>query len=165
MKLYVIYLRSKKSIYAYTDNKEYMERFLLERNSNLFKCVTKKIDKSDYIEFAKDKELLKLRTIPLEDSNGDCDIIGTASEENEIMTVCEKFGDTCEYLKLHFTKNVPFNNEYKELLNLLTTISKDINYHPIIQIDSVKLFYHLFKYTFIELTDDEITEERMENFI
>lgn len=159
MKVYLFY--HKNLLYGFTYNKEYMERFLLERNSRLFKCITKKMDKQEYFEFSKDKELLKLCEIPLEDTNGDCNIIGTVSEENEIMLVCEKFGETCEYLKVHFTKNVPFNNEYKEILDLLTTISKDSNHHPIIQIDSVKLFYHLFKDTFIEITDDEICDERM----
>lgn len=150
MKLYSLYLLPKNKLYAITDNKEYMERFLSERNSKLFKVVTKKGDKEECLKILTDNNINKLQIIPLEDENGDYEIIGTVYEDDTINCVCENMAETCNHLKLYFTQNVPFNEEYKAVLSALTTISKDINFHPIIQIDSVRLFYHLFKETFVE---------------
>lgn len=148
MKVYLIYLLPKNKLYAITDNREYMERFLSERNSKLFNVVTQKCDKDEGLKLLTNNSRNVLNVIPLEDMEGDYEIIGTIEEDDIINCVCEKIGDTCNHLKLHFTQNVPFNDEYKAVLAALTTISKDIDYHPIIQIDSVKLFYHLFKDTF-----------------
>lgn len=150
MKIYLLYLLPKNTLYAITDNKEFMERFISERNSKLFKTITKKCNKEDGIKLLNDYAKYILNIIPLEDSNGDYHIIGTIEEDDIINRVCEQMAETCTQLKYHFMKNVPFNDEYKEVLNALTTISKDIDCHPIIQIDSIKLFYHLFKNTFTE---------------
>lgn len=156
MKIYLLYLIPKNKLYAVTDSAKYLERFLSERNEKLFRIITKKVNYDEGFQFLDENKFINLNIIPLEDSNGDCSIIGTIQEDNILCRVCDKFGETCEYLKLHFTKNVPFNDEYKSLLYALTSISKNINNHPIIQIDSVKLFYHLFKETFInqEYIDD-----------
>jgi transcriptional regulator of NAD metabolism len=45
--------------------------------------------------------------------------------------------------------------EYKTILENLCTVSKNIDNHPIVQIDTVKLFYALFKNTFIDISDIE----------
>ena len=157
MKIYSLYLLSKNKLYAITDNREFMERFLSERNSKLFKVITRKYDKEEGLKLINDNNQNILNIIPLEDSNDE--IVGTIEEDGVINRVCEKMAETCNYLKIHFTENVPFNNEYKAILSDLTTISKDIYYHPIIQIDSIKLFYHLFKETFVENDNLEYDDE------
>ena len=149
-------------LYAVTDNKSYCNQFLRERNSKCFRVITKKMDEHECLKILNNNKSLNLNMIPLESSDGDCNIIGTTQEDNILSSVCEKMAESCEYLKLHFTKNVPFNIEYKELIDNLTTISKNINNHPIIQIDSVKLFYHLFKETFVEHSQIELDDEFIE---
>lgn len=157
MKVYLIYLLPKKKLYAFTDNKCYLERFLLERNEKLFKVKEKTID--DDSLFLLENISLHLNVIPLENKDGDCNIIGTNTEEAILDTVCEKMGEVCDYLKVHLTKNVPFNIEYKSLLEDLTTITKNTNNHPIIQMDTVKLFYYLFKETFIEQNEIDYIDD------
>jgi hypothetical protein len=159
MKIYSLYLKTKNNVYAITDNIEFMKRFISERNSNLFKVTTLKCDKNEGLKLLNDNSKNVLNIIPLEDINGDYEIIGTIEEDNIINRVCERMAETCNYLKSNFIENVPFNDEYKALLNALTTISKDIDYHPIIQIDSVKLFYYLFKETFTECEEAEFENE------
>ena len=157
----------KNKLYAITDNKEYMERFMTERNSKLFKVVTRKCDKEEGLKIITDNNINVLVRIPLEDINGDYEIIGTTEEDDTINRVCEKMAETCDYLKRHFIENVPFTDDYKILLDTLTTISKDVNCHPIIQIDSLKLFYHLFKNTFVddeELEYDEFTNDILDMY-
>ena len=55
-----------------------------------------------------------------------------------------------EYFESNILKNVPFNDEYKELIEELTTYYHDENNHPIIDIDGIALFYELFRNTFLE---------------
>lgn len=153
MKIYLLFLLPKNKLYAITDNKKFLKQFLSERNSNIFNIVTKSYNEESMLELLEEYKLLKLHNIPLEDSNGDYEIIGTLQEDNLLSDVCERFDETCRHLKLHFTKNVPFKNEYKYILDSLTTINKNINNHPIIQIDSVKLFYYLFKETFVDISN------------
>ena len=148
MKLYLLYLRNQ--LYGISNNKKYVNQFLSERNSNLFSIITKKMDDEDCVKYMSDNSSLKLIEILLEDKNGSYTIIGTIKEEDELNCTCEKFVDTCNNFKLYFLKNVPFKKKYESLLDNLTTISKVENYHSIIQIDSVKLFYYLFKETFLE---------------
>ena len=164
MKIYLLYLISNGMLYAVTDNKTYLNEFLRQRNPKCFKRISKKMDNSECLKILTDNRLLVLDSIPLESSDGDCNIIGTTQEDNMLSSVCEKMAESCEYFKLHFTKNVPFNIEYKELIDNLTTISKNINNHPIIQIDSVKLFYYLFKETFVEHHQIESDDEIIDNY-
>jgi hypothetical protein len=161
MKIYLLYILPNSKLYAISDNKEFIKRFLTERNPKLFKLVTKKCDKEVGLPFMSTNYKYQLDRIPLEDDNGDCELIGTIEEGSIINLVCEKMAETCTYLKNRLSNNDYFTDEFKSLLNDLTTISKDLNYHPIIQIDSIKLFYHLFKETFIhkdEITYDESDE-------
>ena len=159
MKVYLLYLLPKKKLYAFTDNKTYLERFLSERNPKLFKVKEKKVENDSL--FILENVSLHLNIIPLEDENGDCSIIGTNTEDDILSRFCEKMEDTCQQLKIHFTENVPFNDEYKSILDDLTTITKNVDNHPIIQIDTVKLFYYLFKETFIE-SDENIVDDNNE---
>ena len=165
MKYYLLYLLPRKKLYAFTNNKDELNLFLSQRNSSLFIVRAQKIRDDDdaNINFLIKNKLLQLIKIPLESSDGDCYIIGTQREENVLNGVCERLADTFAAFKFHFTENFLFNDEYTELLDNLTTISKNINNHPIMQIDSVKLFYSLFKETFIDsgsldLLTDEDTE-------
>ena len=149
MKIYLLYHLSKNQLYGISDNRRYIKRFLKERNPKLFKVITNEYDDDEFLQIKNKNPLLILKPIPLENKNGDMEIIGTSQEDYKLTCVCEQMSETCEYLKLYFEKNVPFNNEYAALINDITTISKPINNHPIIQIDTVKLFYHIFKETFI----------------
>lgn len=149
MKLYLLYM--KNQLYGITDNKDYVTQFLSQRKSNIFTVVTEKMDKEECIKYIQDNSSLKLIEILLEDENSSYTIIGTVKEEDEINCTCEKFSDTCNSFKLHFLPNFPFKKKIKSFLEDLTTISKMENNHPIIQINSVKLFYHLFKETFTEI--------------
>ena len=148
MKIYRIYHKTIGGLYAITDKKEYFEKFLSQRNSNLFTLEKFKIDKDRVEEYLTHNSKLRLIDIPLEDETGDYSLIGTVNEENILNLICERVGDFCYHLNLNFTQNFPFNSEYKTLIDDLTTISRDENYHQIIQLDSVKLFYFLFRNTF-----------------
>jgi hypothetical protein len=161
MKLYLLYL--KNQLYGVTNKKDYMIQFLSERNSNLFDVVTKKMDDDECMKYMSNNASLKLTEIILEDKNGSYAVIGTIKEEDELNYTCEKFVDTCNNFKLHFLHNVPFKKKFKSLLDDLTTISKVENYHPIIQIDSVKLFYYLFKETFLETSQFNLLKGEFEN--
>ena len=164
MKIYLLYLLPKQKLYAVTNNKKYLDRFLEERNSKLFKVKIKKVDEGD-VSILKNNKQLNLDIIPLENDNGDCNIIGTYYEDHILSNVCDKMSETCENFKFHFTQNVGFKDEYKHLLINLTTVSKNINNHPIIQIDTVKLFYYLFKDTFIYQDNDDDDYETKNEFI
>ena len=155
MKIYLLYLLPQNKLYAVTSSKKYMKQFLEERNSKCFNVIKRKFDDEDAKIFLDSNSRLKLDTIPLEDLNGDYSIIGTIEENYTINCVCENMAESCYHLKLHFMENIPFKDEYIELLDNLTTISKNINCHSIIQIDSVKLFYFLFKETFTILDEDD----------
>ncbi len=159
MKIYFIYLLPKNILYAITDNNKYMKRFMSERNSKRFKVIKKKADINDIETIMSENKKIILSKIPLESSSGDYTIIGTNNESYIIDCICENIVDNCFRFKLHFTENFSFNNEYIEVLDALTNISKNINDHPIIQIDSMKLFYYLFKETFINIDEDEVVGE------
>ena len=168
MKIYLLYLLPKNKLYAVSDNKKYVKRFLSERNSKLFNVITRKGDDEELVKIIDDNKRIKLNIIPLEDYNGDHNIIGTVDEDNILTAVCENMSDICDYFKLHFTSDIPFKRKYIELIDNLSTISKNVNYHPIIQIDSVKLFYYLFKESFFCLDILDIIdtgEDYIDDFI
>ena len=163
MKLYLVYLISNSKLYAITEDHTRLKKFLSERNRNLFKVIPRKLEKDDLRHLDAEYRRLKMIDINLESSDGDFTIVGTIDEESILTHICEKMESRCNEFKLHFTKNVPFNKEYLELLDSLTTIVKNINNHPIIQIDSVRLFYYLFKDTFLniehlETLNDEVSD-------
>lgn len=162
MKIYLIYILPKNKLYAISDNKKYVKRFLLERNAKNFKVIKKKFDTDEYNDFLNENIRLRLYEIPLEDLSGNYTIIGTNIENYIIDSVCENIADSCFRFKVHFMENFTFNNEYKAVLDAMTTVSKNINEHLILQIDSMKLFYYLFKETFADYDQCVFIDEKSE---
>ena len=48
MKVYLFYLKSDKSLYAFTTRKDYMKRFKKERNQKHYHYVKKELDSIQY---------------------------------------------------------------------------------------------------------------------
>ena len=113
MKAYLIYLKPRNILYAISNDKKLVKQFLSERNNKLFHTEIKTVDNDEWLMLLNGRKLLRLQNIPLEDSNGDYNIIGTIVEDNQLTAVCEKMMESCYHIKQHFTNNVPFKNEYK----------------------------------------------------
>lgn len=149
MKVHLFYLRSEENrLYAYTTNDEYARQFIETRNKEAFYYKTEKMDELICKAFMNKHKTLQLITVPLADENDKYSIIATYEEDEKLMVAEEELGNQMDYFNYHFLKNVPFNDEYKELISQLTTYYHDENNHPVIDVDEVKLFYEIFKNTF-----------------
>lgn len=142
IKIYMIYLKKTGSVYGWTKNRSLALQFIFTRDIKTFKM--KKVKKteeefSQFLDFNRDKELTN---IYLYDGNTDIDIVGTNKEERELEIAIDLITQKIEesVSKLNSFLTVDEINKIKQLTVLFNNNKLMIN--------SFKLFYELFIYTF-----------------
>ena len=142
IKIYIIYLKKSGSVYGWTKNRSLALQFIFTRDIKTFKM--KKVKKteeefSQFLDFNRDKELTN---IYLYDGNTDIDIVGTNKEERELEIAIDLITQKIEesVSKLNSFLTVDEINKIKQLTVLFNNNKLMIN--------SFKLFYELFIYTF-----------------
>lgn len=148
-KFYVLYKKDEKSIYAYSENKDYVERFLQERNANRFKLKEIKIESEEESKIFRftNKDYV-LNEFPYQNSSKEKDyvcIMATSKEDYKVDCELEHIQEKCnKYLLL--LQNINFKKKYKKSIeNFLYLVNP---YHEI-ELDVFSLFVDLFKDTFI----------------
>ena len=131
MKLYKIYLvqfadhsQLEPLLYAFTDKKRYVNKFMKLRNKEVFRVIEKPEAKEEFQRLSHFSSTLMLKDIPLITSTDDdlqktitIHIIGTRREENEVAMTIEGYTDIWRSC---FKANPNlFNEKYREALELL----------------------------------------------
>ena len=157
MKIDLFYLKSERSLYAYTAYKEYADAFYTQRNPNLFIHKRKKMDDDTFSFFMSENRILMLCKIPLTDGANDYTIIATSKEDSILSDACTTLDNELDALYFSLT-SLPFKEKYLELIEHLTSkvtkrnvgmeIELDLN------VDTFALFMYLFKNTFASVPED-----------
>lgn len=153
MKVYLFYLLSDNNrLYAYTTDKEYADRFLTERNPDLFKRKKKEFDDPMGKLFLNSHKKLQLFDGPLTEDGKSLSILMTYEENDKLTDSFETLIDELDAIRVYFTEDIALKEEWCELINRMTIIAKaeerEDQVDVIAEINTLSLFYHLFKNTF-----------------
>ena len=116
--------RDAPSIYAYTADEELAEKFMSERNMDLFIKIKKKMSTSEYKKFnnACYKYRLEIRSMYTKDPNmyGKKQIVKVLSTWGELEKISLNPDMIYKELSRHLVKGFSnYKNEYKDVLNKL----------------------------------------------
>lgn len=156
IKVYLFYLRNDKELYAYTIDKEYKERFLLQRNKDCFHVKKIKMDKIEFSTFSYKYNNRKLMDIPLSTSITEYTmILATAYEDDLLTEIGNQIDHKMEELYKELILQSNIKKKYSESLEYLlkTTLfikQKDGTKDYISTINLLFLFSQLFKNTFVK---------------
>lgn len=147
--VYAFYLKKDKKLYAFTINKEYKDSFKKIRNMNKF-IYTKLYMDELTLSIFQDKNYLKMLTkVYLSNSNDIKEyhtIIATYDEEYLLEKKSSDISDNLVGIKIYMHR-LNLKKEYVNAIKYLTEINNP-NDSTISNINTLKLFYHLFKNTF-----------------
>ena len=156
VKVYCYFLRSSpNSLYAFTINKKYKELFEQQRNMTVFISGIKEFDDISYQPFNYMNRYKELTEDIVQDKETTISVICTIEESskysgviNEILSFIESLTRDVQMSKY------PLQEEYLNIIEDLT--SKIMGEGEIININTLKVFYNLFKETFVNTeTDNE----------
>jgi hypothetical protein len=158
-KFYIFRLKSDISyIYAWTDNKKDRDKFLFQRNRNIFISEKIKVDDVDGKEFSDLFNDSRLYEEVLYDGKEDMYILATAYEslmlDREYDRICDTFCSLIQnYSKFNNIDNrCIYNTIEKIIVNIKDYSSIDNLIYKVstgeIPVNTFKLFYKLFSDTF-----------------
>ena len=157
MKVYLFYLKEDpRELYAFTLDKEYKNRFMSERNMNLFYMKKEHMEKNICMVFMNKNKSKQIVRDVLNDGKTDYEILCTVEESTKLSESCEYIEFTCGAIK-ELIHNYSLKKKYLKSILALTDVIKNQNTNPTLQINTFKLFYELFKNTFYEKKDNETT--------
>lgn len=148
MKVYLYQICYDDALYAYTLNDEYASLFESQRDMSLFKKSVARMDKYEWMMFSNKHKSLMLIMDVLFDGETDIDIACTISESDRLSSSSEYIDDTCTTV-MTVSRNIPYNDTLlKSIMNLTRIITSKEDTKSYLRINTFKLFYHLFKFTF-----------------
>lgn len=156
MKIYLIFMRNNGGLYAWTTKRLFLEQFLIARSKRQFKY--KKVDFgfdgfSKFLGMNSDKELT---TIYLYDGSTEYGLIGTNKEDRQLSTAVDMIQDrVTESTRILNSMISP--EEMSKILELVTLSNNEQ-----LTINSFKLFYQLFEYTFDPRADIVPFEQQLD---
>lgn len=155
MNVTVFSLKNEKGVYAASINKKYIELFKLQRNMSLFNIRNIKMNKYEYkaFMFNNKSNMLVLDYLYDTKTKTNIEMVTTVHESDELSESCNNIHSIAETLE----KSIYQYSLKPKYLNIITTLTSfitelDVNGN-ILNIDTFKLFYHLFRNTFSEDAD------------
>lgn len=156
IKVYLFYLKNDRELYAFTIDKEYRDRFLLQRNKDCFHMKKIKMPEIEFSAFSYKYSNKKLMDIPLSTSITEYTMILATSYEDDLLTeYANQIDHRMEALYRELILQSNIKKKYSESLEYLlkTTLyikQKDGTKDYISTINLLFLFSQLFKNTFIK---------------
>ena len=155
MNVTVFSLKNEKGLYAFSINKKYIDLFKLQRNMDLFYIHNVKMDKYEFMAFSNNNNSKMLISDVLYDSetNSNIDIITTVEESDSLTESCTYIHNAAIEIEKS-CYSYPLKSKYLNIITNLTSIitQPDVRTKTL-NIDTFKLFYHLFRNTFSEDAD------------
>lgn len=152
--VYLIYLKTRKDLYAFTINKELRDDFLRQRNRECFYVKKEKMDELEFGVFATLNMRKALSNIPLttdvKDEN--VTIVATIDEDSGMMSMCDDIDNEVGELKKRMSEH-QLKDKYMESIEYLTRISyfKRCEYGALDHLSTINLlavFHTKFRNTF-----------------
>lgn len=158
MKVRIYYFKGEKEPYAFTINKDFAKKFEEQRCMNQFRKVVHEMDKYEFMALSNNHKSHMLSLDYLNDGEMDYEIICTRAESMAL-------DESCDYIETNYSMlymqlvSIPWKEKYLNVINELTPsiIVNNAQKIPTLNINTFKLFYHLFGKTFHK--DDEQEEE------
>ena len=151
MKIYLIYLKKDKSLYAYTSVKEYLDRFLIQRNPKCFIVKKVKMSEPEQKSFMYTHRLLQLNIFPYQteySETGYVDLASTSKEDDNITAKIEEIESYILSIK-RLLNTYHFKSKYRKSIERLISIDDpDENLYTI---DMLELFIDIHRDTFIDI--------------
>lgn len=149
IKFYLIYYKKdKNSLYAWTLEKDKVNRFLEERCKDCFIVIKKKLNTTLSAVFMNENCNLKLCEIPLYDGEKYITLMGTNTEENQMQDAADNLFFSMNAIRV-FLNKYPFKEKYDKVIKTLTKITiKDSTGEEYMQINLFDLFIHVHQNTF-----------------
>ena len=161
IKVYLFYLNEDKSLYAFTINKEYKNKFSYQRNKKCFTMKKIYMDKYEFKSFSYKYKDYMLQEIPLNIGLDKYEmIVATNKEESGLMSEADALDNAMDCLHRDLVLQSNFKTKYLTSLEYLTTtayVSKGKNGDTQLnsKINLLYLFMKLYKNTFTT-TDDNL---------
>ena len=150
MTVTIFSLKDEKGVYAYSINKEYIDLFKIQRNMDLFYIKKVKMSKHEFMIFSnKNRNQLMIRDY-LFDGESECNIemITTVYESDALTESCTQIHSLATHIE-NSIFTYPLKDKYLNIITKLTSTITDVDEHDnVLNIDTFKLFYHLFRKTF-----------------
>lgn len=161
IKVYLLYLKDNMELYAITDKPEYYRKFIDQRNKKLFKVKKVEMDRDKYSSFIHKNNKYKMCESCLYDGEKDINIIDTIYEEDSLDFITDMIVKRLKRIRENLCEVL--NDKYlKVIIDATTVITRNDDY---IQINTFELFYYLFKYTFINVSKADVTNEALNNIM
>lgn len=143
-------LKNNKELYAYSINKEYIKLFKEQRNMNLFDKYDVEMDKYELMIFTNKYKSYQLVKDYLYDGQNDIEIVASVSETSALTESCDDIYNTACTID-EFSNDYPLKQKYLNIISVLTdSITLCDEKSKSLNINTFKLFYHLFRNTFSE---------------
>lgn len=153
MKVYMVYIKGNKSPYAYTINKDYINLFIEQRGQDMIYVKPIEMNKYEFMVFSNQNRGLQLGKDYLDDGEHTIEIIASVDESSQLSESCDYIQNTVLTLETSF-KKLPLKKKYLNSITKITSeISRRDNNNPTLRVDTISLFYHLFKNTFTEVNE------------
>lgn len=152
--IYILKEDVKSGVYGYTVLKEYAKLFESQRNMKLFIRKREKIDKYQLMMFMNNKKVKQICKDYLFDGKQDIEIMATIEESEKLSESCYYINNEIEAIVKEL-KQYPLKDKYLKVINELTKSLTKKDSDRFLNIDTFRLFYHLFKNTFYEDINDE----------
>lgn len=149
--VYIYYLDNR--LYAWTNQKKDKAMFEEQRNVDVFRRKKKTLSPIQFHVFMQKYKSYQIIEIPVSSKGKDFSIFGTYYEDEELTSLSEHLLSEFEQLDIYFTSifhNDLLPGKYKNAVNTLldycsiNSKTKINEFH----IDSLSMFYTLFKHTF-----------------
>lgn len=147
MKIYLYRICYDNSIYAFTMNKDYAKMFEHQRSMDIFHREKIHLDKYEWMVFCDMHKSHMITKDVLYDGVHDYEIACTLEESNKLSSSCEYIQDICSIKRNPYVSYLEPKN-LNSIMNLTQIISEQRNALQHLNVNTFKLFYHLFKFTF-----------------
>ena len=154
-KIYLFFLKTAGTMYAWTDEKKFKRQFLEERNKDAFIVKKIKFDDVSYTVFRHNNYLSQLIENYLFDGDQYITLLSTGYENDALDESQSVISDTFELIKDAYEHRK--NYFHQRILNLIFDATNIVSCNrnelgivteATLEINTFKLFYDLFKDTF-----------------
>ena len=152
--IHLFYRKKDKTLYAYTIDKKLAHNFMEERNMKVFRHVKKKILDDEFSIFSAKNHQLQLEDIIVSDIHGSYTLAGTQLEDSYVTTACDTITQSLSIVRTSFLLNARMQEPYSKWILQASTIAT-IQDPEFMQVDTLKLFYYIFRFSFIGEEENE----------
>lgn len=150
MKVYILYKKNCRALYAWTNSADDLKLFLSQRNSNSFNIEKVKMDDKSYQKFFDNYSMDNLVIEPFSCGKETVMMAVTMKELFAVNRRCEELDREMDtiYCDLVYRGGI-FKNKYQKAIEYLTDIKYTSKSGLHSKVDDIKVLYEISKDTFI----------------